>query len=82
MGKVKINFDYSKCPQPENCRKCLQVCPPGVFNLIFTDKKNYKDPKNWKIVPVFPQLCLNSEDCNSCIEMCPKNAISIKIKKK
>ena len=81
MSKAKIKIDYSKCQQPENCRKCLQVCQPAVFNLTFKDKDFY-DPKNWRVIPVFPQLCLNSEYCNSCIEMCPKNAISIKIKKK
>ena len=81
MGKKKpkIKIDYSKCTQPEDCRICLQVCPPGVFNLIFTDK-DYHQPKDWKIIAVFPVLCMNSPKCTLCIDNCPKQAISIKLK--
>lgn len=78
MGKkkVKIKIDYSKCQQPENCNKCLRLCKPGVFHLIFMDK-DYHDPKDWKIIPAFPRLCIFNS-CNSCVEDCPENAISIK----
>lgn len=76
MGKkkVKIKIDYSKCTQPEECRKCLNVCEPAVFNLVFLDKE-YTDPKIWKVVPVFTQLC---NGCNLCVEICPKKAIFVK----
>jgi NADH-quinone oxidoreductase subunit I len=74
MGKIKITVDYNKCKKPEDCRLCLQVCSPAVFNLIFTDKDHH-DPKNWKVVPVFPFLCI---DCGLCVEKCPNNAITIK----
>ena len=77
--KVKIKIDDTKCQHPENCRICLQICPPAVFNLIFTDK-DYHQPKNWKVIPVFPFLCLNSTECSLCIDNCPKQAISINLK--
>ena len=82
MGKkkVRIKIDYSKCTQPEVCRICLLKCPPGVFNLIFTDK-DYHQPKDWKIIAVFPLLCMNSTQCTLCIDNCPKQAIDIKLKK-
>ena len=81
MGKKKpkIRIDYSKCTQPEECRICLKVCPPAVFNLSFTDK-DYHQPEHWKVVPVFPFLCLNSTKCELCVVNCPKQAISIKLK--
>jgi NAD-dependent dihydropyrimidine dehydrogenase PreA subunit len=74
MGKPKIKIDYNKCKKPENCRKCLPLCSPGVFNLIFTDK-DYHIPKNWKIIPVFRQLCTT---CLICVNECPEKAISVK----
>ena len=82
MGKkrAKIKIDYSKCQQPENCAKCLQVCQPAVFSLVFTDK-DYHDPKDWKVVPVFPMLCICDNDSKSCVENCPKQAINVKLKK-
>ncbi|TFG04082.1 MAG: hypothetical protein EU539_11575 [Promethearchaeota archaeon] len=75
MGKkkVKIKIDYSSCTQPEECRKCLNICEPAVFNLVFLDKE-YHDPKIWRVIPVFTQLCTA---CNSCIEICPSNAITL-----
>ena len=76
MGKIKINIDYTKCLTPENCRMCLNVCQPVVLVLTFTDKDFY-DPKDWKIVPIFPSLCIN---CNLCVDKCPEKAISIFLK--
>ena len=78
-NKVKIKVDYSKCTQPEDCRKCIGICPPGVFNFVFTDK-NYHNPQNWKIIPIFPHLCISSNNCNACVENCPKDAINIRNK--
>ncbi|TFF90125.1 MAG: hypothetical protein EU548_04595 [Promethearchaeota archaeon] len=73
MGKLKIEIDYELCRDPRDCRKCLGICPPGVFNLIFTDE-DYHDPQDWKVVPVFTHLCTQ---CNECVEKCPKKAIVI-----
>jgi ferredoxin len=73
--KIKISIDYSKCISPEKCRICLNLCQPAIFNLTFIDK-DYHNPKKWKIIPVFPQLCTI---CNFCINKCPEKAISIKI---
>ncbi|GAG75338.1 unnamed protein product [marine sediment metagenome] len=77
MGKrLKIIIDHAKCIAPEDCRLCLNLCQPAVLILTFTDK-DYHDPKNWKIEPVFPRLCIN---CNLCIEGCPEKAISLRLK--
>ncbi len=75
MAKVKITIDNLECGDPRDCRICVGACPPGVFNLIFVDK-NIHDPKDWRIVPVFPQIC--ERDCVICVEKCPKKAIIVK----
>jgi len=72
--KNRIKIDYFKCRDPENCRKCLAVCTPGVLNLTFRDE-DYHDPKDWIILPVFYQLC---DFCKKCVEICPEKAITIK----
>jgi NAD-dependent dihydropyrimidine dehydrogenase PreA subunit len=76
MGKTKIKVDYSKCTNPEDCKICLGLCQPAVLILTFTDK-DYHNPKNWIIVPIFPGLCIG---CNLCVDQCPEQAISVKIK--
>ncbi len=73
MGKIKIKIDYSKCITPENCRICINICQPVALTLTFTDK-DYHDPKDWKIVPIFPSLCIN---CGLCSDQCPEKAISV-----
>ncbi|MBD3255198.1 MAG: hypothetical protein GF383_08905 [Candidatus Lokiarchaeota archaeon] len=77
--KAKISIDYSKCIEPEKCGKCLTACKQTVFNLTFLDK-DYHNPKKWRVIPIFPQLCLVVQNkCNSCIVICPEKAISIEI---
>lgn len=76
MKRPKISINNKKCSQPELCLKCLQVCQPCVLNITFTDK-DYHQPQNWIIDPVFPQLCLGKE-CRKCIEICPMSSIAIK----
>jgi len=77
-GKVKIKIDYTKCIQPKECRKCVNLCPGGVFMLYFTDKDFY-NPKHYIVDAVLSQLC---SYCGKCVEICPENAISLKVKKK
>lgn len=82
MRKVKIKVDYAKCLNPQDCRVCLGACLPGVFNLLFYDKDCH-DPKDWRILPVFPKICLNykkSRSCNVCSTKCPQQAITINVK--
>lgn len=76
MTKANINIDYLKCTSPEDCRKCLGTCQPVVLALTFSDE-DYHNPKDWKILPAFPSLCMF---CNFCVEECPEKAISILIK--
>ncbi len=77
-GKVKIKIDYTKCTQPTECRKCVNLCPEGVFMLFFTDK-DFRNPTHYIVDAVLAQLC---NYCKKCIEICPENAISLKVKKK
>jgi len=77
-GKVKIKIDYTKCTNPKECRKCVNLCPAGVFMLYFTDK-NFYTPENYIVDPVLSQLCTY---CEKCIQICPEDAISLKVKKK
>ena len=74
MGKIKINIDSSKCTNPKNCLKCINICQPEVLLLTFDDE-DYHNPKDWRIFPIFPGLCTN---CKLCVELCPEKAISIK----
>ena len=76
MGKTKIKVNYTKCTNPEECKICLKLCQPAVLILTFTDT-DYYNPKNWKLVPAFPGLCIG---CNLCVEQCPQQAITVKIK--
>ena len=73
MSKTKISIDYKKCTTPEECRKCVGVCQPVVLSLTFTDK-DFHTPKDWKIVPIFPRLCIH---CMLCVEICPEQAINV-----
>lgn len=75
MKYPKIEINYELCTNPEDCRKCVQVCPPSVLNITFTDE-DFHEPKNWIIDPAFPQLC-EGNNCSRCINICPLKAISI-----
>jgi ferredoxin len=72
--KTKIKIDHTKCTKPEDCRKCLQVCPPAIF-IINSPEKYSNDPKEWRIDVVFTDLCTK---CYECINVCPMDAIEIK----
>lgn len=80
MGKVKvkINIDKNKCTEPKECRKCVNLCPPGVFMIYFTDKDFY-NPQKYIVDPVLSEFC---NYCHKCVEICPKGAISLKLKRK
>ena len=63
------------CLGPEECGKCLKVCPVGVFMKIPVGRYAYKrEPKEYKVKPYFKELCNN---CGACQRVCPTNCIRV-----
>ena len=73
MKRPVINVDYTKCTNPLDCRKCVNICEPVTLILSFLDK-DFHDPQDWRVIPIFPSLCTN---CKLCVENCPQEAISV-----
>lgn len=79
---MKIKIDHAKCPQPDECGKCLNICPTGVFFLRPQGKFSWKPEFqksitsiSYKLEPRFKGLC---NLCMACVDVCPTNAITIK----
>ena len=83
MLSPKITIDYSRCTIPFDCKRCLQVCPSGVFFVETlksergkeTDKK---EPGAYRVSAWFRDRCVA---CMDCVTDCPVNAITIKVPK-
>ena len=79
MVAPKISIDYTKCTTPFDCKKCLQICPQGVFwvlpvkNVKFQET-DAKEPGAWKLTVQYRVLCT---DCGRCVEVCPVDALTI-----
>jgi ferredoxin len=76
-AKVSIQWLKDKCLKPQDCGKCLEVCPSTVFVRYAPQRERYKEPQNYVIVPSFTNFCIV---CNKCTEVCPKGAIKITVK--
>lgn len=78
MRMVKIKINYEKCTNPEECLKCLDTCPTGVFIKapISKPKSPSTKPRAYKIVPIYNKLC---NACRLCVNICPSEAIIVKI---
>ena len=79
MPAPKISIDLAKCTTPFDCKKCLQICPQGVFwvlpakNVKFQET-DQKEPDAWKLVAEYRALCTA---CNQCVEVCPVDALVV-----
>ena len=81
----KITIDHEKCTVPFLCKKCLRVCPTGVFGVVRVMKREERlkemDPRvdgNY----VFDETRMRRDKClvcNKCIEVCPVDAIKIEM---
>jgi ferredoxin len=79
MAAPKINIDHSKCTTPFDCKKCLRICPQGVFwvlpikNVKFKET-DAKEPGAWKLFVQYRAMCTA---CGQCVEVCPVGAITV-----
>ena len=71
---MKIKIDSNKCKNPDNCRKCVQICPAKVLVLkpIIGGKGSHV--KTCEIKALFREMC---DGCMECVEVCPEQCISI-----
>lgn len=71
---MKIKIDNNQCKNPDNCMKCVQICPAKVFVLkpIIGKKRFYV--KTCEIKALFRDMC---NGCMDCVEICPEKCISI-----
>jgi ferredoxin len=70
---MKIKIDNTKCKNPDNCMKCVQICPTKIFVLNPTaEKSSYV--KTCEIKVLFKDMC---DACMKCVEVCPEKCISI-----
>nr|MDO8133281.1 4Fe-4S dicluster domain-containing protein [Candidatus Njordarchaeum guaymaensis] len=77
MPRVKIRWLREKCGRPQDCGKCMQVCPHAVFAMIPVDRQPGKLSEKYDLLPCLDSFCTQ---CNLCIKGCPKNALEIKAK--
>lgn len=74
---IELKWDINKCPSPQECRKCLDECPQGVFHIYPRDGRKPGQPtENWAIAPLFLSLC---SGCEICEEICPQDAITVSV---
>jgi NAD-dependent dihydropyrimidine dehydrogenase PreA subunit len=76
-AKVAIAWLKDRCTKPQECGKCLEVCPSTVFVRYAPQRERYKETENYVIVPSFANFCTV---CNKCIDVCPKHAIKLEVK--
>lgn len=70
-----IRVDVKKCSNPLACRKCLEICPIGVFLTYPRNKrKPGKKAEAWIVIPAFASHCVG---CKECLNICPEGAISL-----
>jgi len=77
LPEVEIRWLREKCGKPQECGKCLEVCPHAVFVMIAVNRQLGKISEKYEIVPSFDSFCTL---CNLCVENCPNDALVIKIK--
>lgn len=76
--KVSIQWLKDKCPKPQECGRCLEVCPSTVFVRYAPQRERYKETQSYVIVPSFVNFCTV---CNKCTDVCPNQAIKVEVKK-
>lgn len=74
---IEITWDEKRCSSPQECLRCLDECPPAVFQIHPRDGRKPGVPTvDWVITPVLLSLCTG---CNVCEEVCPQDAIKVSV---
>lgn len=76
-----------ECTQPQECRKCLEICAPKVFLLApdarLVSYNKYplmrigwedRQPEAMRVIAAEPTVCTL---CMACVRACPHNYITI-----
>jgi NAD-dependent dihydropyrimidine dehydrogenase PreA subunit len=71
---MKIKIDCNKCKNPDDCLKCVQICPAKIFVLKPGRAKENPYTKSVEIKAMFKEMC---NGCMECVEICPEQCISI-----
>ena len=79
MVAPKISIDYTKCTTPFDCKKCLQICPQGVFWVLPVKNVKFKEtdaqePGAWKLFVQYRAMCTA---CDQCVAVCPVAALTV-----
>jgi ferredoxin len=70
---MKIQIDHNKCKNPDECMKCVRVCPAKIFVLKPIIKKDTYTNKV-EINVLFKDMC---NSCMECVEVCPEQCINV-----
>lgn len=74
---VRVRVYKHKCTSPRDCRRCLEVCPEGVFMMYpETLRRPGRRAGSWVIAPARATRCTG---CMVCVGKCPNVAISVVI---
>jgi len=76
-AKVSVEWLKDKCPKPQECGKCMEVCPSTVFVRYATRRERYKEPQKYVIVASFTNFCTA---CHKCTDVCPNGALKVEVK--
>lgn len=70
----KVEWNSDNCQNPNECVRCLRVCPQAVFALYAPNREEGIPPTEYIISPAMQMFC---NGCNACIEACPNNALKV-----
>jgi ferredoxin len=77
-AKVNVQWIKEKCPKPQDCGKCAEVCPSTIFCIYAKNRVRYKASENYVVSPSYQYLCTA---CRKCVEVCPNQALKVEVKK-